>query len=124
MVKPWTNKVATPRRDRFVVKALCVWWDMKDILYFELLEPQQTVDAQCYSHQLRRLNEKILENRTGPVHGKREVMLFHYNARPHVAKETQKTIINLGLEVMPHSAYSPDLAPSDYYPFSRAFDER
>ena len=63
---------------------------MKGILYYELLEPQQTVDAQRYSHQLRRLNEKILENRTGPGHGKRKVMLLHDNARPHVAKETQK----------------------------------
>ena len=87
---------------------LCVWWDMKGILYYKLLEPGQTVNAQHYSQQLRCLNEKILEKRTGPGHGNRKVILLHDNARPHVAISTQNTIIELGWEVMPYSAYSPD----------------
>ena len=79
---------------------------MKGILYFELLEPKQTVNAQRYSQQLRRLNEVILEKRIGPDHGKQKVILLHDNARPHVAMETQNTIFELGWEVMPHSGYS------------------
>ena len=78
---------------------------MNGILYFELLEPKQTVNAQRYSQQLRFLNEVILEKRTGPGHGKGKVMLLHDNACPHIALQTQNTIFELN-EVMPHSAYS------------------
>ena len=96
---------------------LCVWWDMKGIIYYELLEPKQTVNSQLYSQQLRRLDEKIKENRSGPGHGNRKVILLHDNARPHVALTTKQTIIDLKWEVMAHPAYSPDLAPSGYYLF-------
>ena len=83
------------------------------ILYYELLEPKQTVNATFYSQQLMHLNEKILENRTGPGHGNNKVILLHDNARPHVALITKETIMDC--EVLPHPAYSPDLASSDYH---------
>ena len=115
---PGQASVQTPKRNIHGKKVmLCVWWDIKGILYFELLQPKQTVNAQLYSQQLTRLDEKIREKRTGPGHGNRKVILLHDNARPHVAIKTKETIIELGWEVMTHPAYSPDLAPSDYYLF-------
>ena len=81
------------------------------------MEPKQTVNVQCYSQQLRRLKEVNLEKRIGPGHGKRKIILLHYSICPYVAMETQNIIFELGSEVMPDSAYSPDLTPSDYHLF-------
>lgn len=89
---------------------LCVWWDQKGIIYWELLEPKQTVTANVYSQQLMSLSLALERKR--PLEGKRkrEVILLHDNARPHVAKTTQARIESLAWEVLPHPAYSPDLA--------------
>ena len=40
--------------------------------------------------------------------------MLHDNARPHTARLTLETVEQLGLEVLLHPPYSPDLAPSDY----------
>ena len=117
-VSPGQPAKTVPKKNRFGKKVmLCVWWDMKGIIYWELLESGETINANRYSQQLRRLNEAIHEKRTGKGHGHRKVLLLHDNARPHVAIKTHNTILDLGWDVLPHPAYSPDLAPSDYYLF-------
>jgi histone-lysine N-methyltransferase SETMAR len=45
------------------------------------------------------------------------VLLQNDNVRPHTARATEKKIMDLRLECIPHPAYSPDLAPSDYHVF-------
>ncbi|UYV71100.1 hypothetical protein LAZ67_8001714 [Cordylochernes scorpioides] len=45
---------------------------------------------------------------------------FHQdNARPHTAQQTLAQISRYGWTLMPHPAYSPDLAPSDFYLFGK-----
>jgi histone-lysine N-methyltransferase SETMAR len=106
-LKPYRNKVL-----------LCVWWDSKGILYQEFLSREETVNAKRYSNQLQRLQKEIQKKRPVGSHEKRrKVILLHDNARPHIAKATCGTIEDLGWEVLPHPAYSPDLAPSDYHLF-------
>lgn len=96
---------------------LSVWWDQKGIIYYEILENRQTVTADLYSQQLMQLNQALDENRPYSGKGRRKVVILQDNARPHIAKKTQDTLEKLGWEVLPHPAYSPDLAPSDYHLF-------
>jgi hypothetical protein len=47
------------------------------------------------------------------------MLLQQDNARPHMAKKTLQKIKELeGIEVLPHSTFSPHLEPSDYCLFS------
>ncbi|EGI62127.1 Mariner Mos1 transposase, partial [Acromyrmex echinatior] len=45
------------------------------------------------------------------------VILLHDNARPRVTKLVKEMLEALRWEVLPHAAYSPDYAPSDYHLF-------
>ena len=91
---------------------LCVWWDVKGIIYYELPEPHQTVTVERY-RQVPRVAEAVQQK--WPIYGRkrRKVLLLHDNARPYVATTTQETIAELGWEVLPHPAHSPDIAPSE-----------
>ena len=96
---------------------ICVWWDQKGIIYYELLNPKETINASIYSRQLTSLSQALDIKRPNGGNSKRKVILLHDNARPHVAKVIKETIENLGWEVLSHPVYSPDLAPSDYHLF-------
>jgi len=45
------------------------------------------------------------------------VCLLHDNARPHVARDTKALLDRFGWDVISHTPYSPDLAPTDYHLF-------
>lgn len=92
---------------------LCVWWDCKGVILFELLPPNTTITADLYCQQLDRLAAKLAELR--PNHG--QIRFLHDNARPHTARLTREKLLDLGWELLPHPPYSPDLAPSDFHLF-------
>ncbi|CAK9833045.1 Histone-lysine N-methyltransferase SETMAR [Anthophora retusa] len=95
---------------------LCVWWDIREIIHFELLKQNQAVTAEIYSQQLERLQAALVKKRPSLVN--RKGVLFHHdNARPHTARITVEKIKNFNWELLPHPPYSPDLAPSDYHLF-------
>jgi histone-lysine N-methyltransferase SETMAR len=113
--------VASPTPTKFKVvqsagKVMAtVFWDVHGVLLVEFQERGQTVNAASYCALLERLKQAILRKRRGLM--TKGVILLHDNARPHTARLTQATIDNLGIEVLPHPPYSPDLAPSDYHLF-------
>ncbi|KOC61231.1 Histone-lysine N-methyltransferase SETMAR, partial [Habropoda laboriosa] len=52
--------------------------------------------------------QPVLVNRKGSI-------LLHDNARPHVASITAEKFHQLGMEVLSHPPYSPDLSPTDFH---------
>lgn len=103
-----------PKRDIHGKKnLLCIWWNSQGLVYFEVLEKGQTVTADLYSQQLGRVDQALSTQGSNT----KVVRLLHDNARPHIAKVTQKKIEELKWQVLPHPPYSPDIAPSDYYLF-------
>lgn len=117
-VKPGTSAPQVPKRNIHGAKVmLCIWWDSKGVVYYELLKPSQTVTAELYKEQLTRLQQALEEKRPEWLDRHAKIILQHDNARPHVAKAVKDHINELKWEVLPHPPYSPDLAPSDFHLF-------
>jgi hypothetical protein len=49
------------------------------------------------------------------------ILLLQDKVAPHKAAITHQKLANIRFEVLKHPAYSPDLAPSDYYLFPDLF---
>ena len=95
---------------------LCIWWDWKGVLYYELLPENQTINSNKYCSQLDQLkaalNEKLLELLN------RKCIFFHQDTtRPHVSLMTRQELLWLGWVVLMHLLYSPDIAHSDFHLF-------
>lgn len=117
-VDPGQSTESTSKRPVHCKKVmLCIWWDIKGVLYHELLQPGETVNGDLYKDQLQRLSEQIHLKRPFTGKGPRPVKLLHDNARPHIARAVKDRLLTLGWEVLQHPAYSPDIAPTDYHLF-------
>ena len=116
-LSPGQHPIPTPKPGLFPKKALlCIWWDWKGVIYWELLDYGLTVDSVRYCQQLDALTRNLKELRPELVNRK-GVILQHDNAKPHTSKLTKDKIKELGYEVLPHPPHSPDIAPSDYHLF-------
>ena len=71
---------------------LCIWWDWKEVLYYELLPENQTINSNKYCLQLDQLKAALDEKHLELVN--RKCITFHQdNVRPHVSLMTrQKTV--------------------------------
>jgi len=95
---------------------LCVWWDWKGIVHYELLSFNQTINFEFYCEQLQRLQQAI-ERKRPELINRRDVVFHHDNARPHTFLMTRQKLRELDWEVLMHPPYSPDIASSDCYLF-------
>ncbi|XP_055542566.1 histone-lysine N-methyltransferase SETMAR-like [Wyeomyia smithii] len=95
---------------------LCVWWDWKEIIHYELLDYGQTLNSVLDCEQLDRLKQAIDHKRPELVN--RNGVVFHQdNARPHTSFMTRQKLRDLEWDILSHPPYIPDLAPSDYLLF-------
>lgn len=121
----WVDKDAPPKTfpkpDLHPKKVMItVWWCCKGVIHYSFLQPGQPVTAESYCCDLEQMYRKLQKlwpavvNRGGPI-------LLQDNARPHTSQITRQKLTHLGIEVLPHPAYSPDLSPTDYH-FFRALN--
>ena len=84
------------------------------MLHFKLVPDGRAVNAELYCQQLDCVYDKLKEKY--PIAVRRTRGLFQQdNAKLHTAKKTKEKFDELEeVEVLPHPAYSPDIAPSDY----------
>ncbi|UYV63272.1 hypothetical protein LAZ67_2003605, partial [Cordylochernes scorpioides] len=93
---------------------LTIFWDVDGPICLDFLSLRQRMNSDIYCDILvNKLKPGIRNKRRGKL--SKGVLFFHDNARPHTSCKTVSTIIKLGFEVLEHPAYSPDLAPSDYF---------
>jgi histone-lysine N-methyltransferase SETMAR len=85
--------LSTPKAELRQKKVmLCIWWDWKGILYYDLLPRNQTINSDVYCSQLDRLKAAIDQKRPELVNRK-GVVFHHDNARPHVSLATRQKLM-------------------------------
>ena len=75
------------------------------------------MNAAYYASLLHKLRDAIKEKRRGML--SRGVRLHHDNAPVHTAAVAKAAVKECGFKEIEHPPYSPDLAPSDCYLFSK-----
>ena len=92
-----------------------VFWDARGIVIIDYLEKGKTITitGEFYAALLQRLSEKIKEKR--PHLAKKKVLFHHDNAPAHTSTIAMSKINDKRFELLPHPAYSPDLAPCYYH---------
>lgn len=92
-----------------------VFWDARGVIHIDYLEKGKTITGEYYSKLLDRFDVVLKQKR--PHLAKKKVLFHQDNARVHTCLVTMAKIHELRYELLPHPAYSPDLAPCDYYLF-------
>ena len=105
------------RRGRFEPKFMfCVFFKSTGPVYVNYLDRGKTIDAAYYIQQcLKPIVREI--NKQRPTSGTTNMKFHHDNARPHVAGSANSYVEQVGLQLICHPPYSPDLAPCDFWLF-------
>ena len=90
-----------------------VWLSATSLIHYNFLNPGETIPSEKYAQQIDEIQRKpqclqpASVSRKGPI-------LPHDNARLHIVQPTLQKLNELGYQVLPHPAYSPDLLPTQY----------
>ena len=92
-----------------------VFWDAKGVIMLDFLPKRSTITGVYYANLLDQLRTAVHEKRWGKL--SKGVLLQQDNARVHTCKVAMDAVERNGYELIPHPAYSPDLAPGDFFLF-------
>lgn len=106
------------RMSKSKVKSLLIcFFDIRGLVHHEYVPQGQTVTGQYYVQVLRRLRLRL--QRIRPELAANGWLLHHDNAPAHSALVVQEFLASHNIATVPHSPYSPDLAPLDFYAFPK-----
>ena len=97
---------------------LLTFFDIRGIVHYEFVLTGQTVNQVYNLEVLERLREKVRRKR--PEHfASNSWILHHDNAPAHTALSVREFLATKQITGLEHPAYSPDLAPSDFFLFPK-----
>lgn len=94
-----------------------IFWDCEGILMIDYLPKKTTITGEYYATLIKKLRECIKEKRRGKLTA--GILLLQDNAPVHRAQVAMDALHDSGFTEIDHPAYSPDLAPSDFYLFPK-----
>ena len=111
----------SPRLEKFKTQPsagkiiVTVFLDAKCVIMLDFLPKRSTIARVYYANLLDQLRIAILEKRQGKL--STDVLLQQDNARLYTCKVAMDAVERNGYDLIPHPAYSLDLAPSDFFLF-------
>jgi len=97
---------------------LLTFFDIRGIVHYEFVLTGQTVNQVYYLEVLERLCEKVRRKR--PELFANNSWIFHHDNVPsHMALPVREFLATKQITVLEYPAYSPDLAPSDFFLFPK-----
>ena len=92
-----------------------VFWDARRIIFIYFFQKGRTINGEYYANLLQRLSDEIKIK--GPHLAKNKWLFHQVNAPVHTSVIPMAKINELKFRLLSHAPYSPDLAPSNYFPF-------
>ena len=94
---------------------LCIWWDWKEVLYYELLLENQMINSNKYCSQLDQLKAAVNEKHPEIVNRKRiYINITQDRVFPLIPRQK---LLQFDWKVLIHLPYTPDTAPLDVHLF-------
>ncbi len=95
---------------------LIAFFDYQGLVYLLFVPANVTVNSEHYCGVLKTLCTYIAKKQPDM---KQSWHLHHHNARPHTSRFTNAFLEKFNIQCISHPAYSPDLAPCDFWLFSK-----
>ena len=92
-----------------------IFWDSYGVVCVDYLDKGITINGEYWAELLRRLNQKIKNERP---HLAKKKILYRDNTPTHSSTVVIMKLHELKYELIPHTSHSPDLARYDFFLFS------